>query len=110
MLKDAGLNRDSFLNCFRAEPSQRSALIHDAWTDIAKVFIIAVVLDGIYQVVMFRWFYPMQTLIVACVLSIVPYLLIRGPVMHLVHHYLPRRKDGSAGKSSSSEAPLEDVS
>ena len=92
-LKDAGLNRDSFLTSFRAEPSKRSALIHGAWTDIAKVFIIAALLDGIYQVVIFRWFYPLQTLIVACVLSIVPYLLIRGPVMHLVHHRLPRRKD-----------------
>jgi hypothetical protein len=92
-MRDAGLNRDSFLKSFRAEPSKRSALIHDAWTDIAKVFIIAAVLDGIYQVVMFRWFYPLQTLIVAGVLSIVPYFLIRIPVMHLLHHYLPRRKD-----------------
>jgi hypothetical protein len=92
-LRDAGLNRDSFLRSFRAEPSKRSALIHDAWTDIAKVFIIAAVLDGIYQVVMFRWFYPLQTLIVAGVLSIVPYFLIRVPVMHLLHDYLPRRKD-----------------
>ncbi len=92
-MRDAGLNRDSFLKSFQAEPSKRSALIHDAWTDIAKVFIIAAILDGIYQVVMFRWFYPMQTLIVACILSIVPYVLIRVPVMHLMHRHLPRRKD-----------------
>jgi hypothetical protein len=56
---------------------------------VAKVFIMAVVIDFIYQLIVFRWFYPGQAVIVAVVLAIVPFLLIRGPVNRIVrrsHH------------------------
>ena len=46
--------------------------------DIGRVFIIAVVIDFIYQTIVFRWFYPSQALIVAAALAILPYLIFRG--------------------------------
>ncbi len=65
------------------------ALVHDAAhrrqrlkggrKSIAKVFAIALVLDGIYQYLVLRWFYPGEALLVACVLAVIPYLLVRGP-------------------------------
>jgi hypothetical protein len=51
---------------------------------VGKVFILAVVLDTIYQYLEFRWFYPGEALAVAFSLAILPYLLIRGAVTHLV--------------------------
>ena len=45
---------------------------------MGKLFLAAVVLDVIYQVVVLRWFYPVQALVVAVVLAVVPYLLVRG--------------------------------
>lgn len=50
---------------------------------MAKVFIIAFVIDAIYQYIVLRWFYPGEALIVAFVLAVVPYVLIRGPVNRL---------------------------
>ena len=38
------------------------------------------VLDGVYQYLVLRWFYPGEALLVACVLAVIPYLLVRGPV------------------------------
>jgi uncharacterized MnhB-related membrane protein len=43
-----------------------------------------VIVDAIYQVIALRWFYLVESPDVAITVAIVPYLLIRGPVGHLV--------------------------
>jgi hypothetical protein len=47
---------------------------------LGKVFVIALILDAIYQFQEFRWFYPGEALLVALILAAVPYFLLRGPV------------------------------
>jgi hypothetical protein len=47
---------------------------------VGRVFILAVVLDVICQIILFRWIYPSEALLVATFPAIVPYLLVRGPV------------------------------
>jgi hypothetical protein len=47
---------------------------------VGKVFILALVLDSIYQLAVNRGVYVLELLITATVLAIVPYVLIRGPV------------------------------
>ena len=54
--------------------------LRSGWKSVSKVFILAVILDVIYQIIVYRWFYPFETLLVAVVLAIVPYLMIRGTV------------------------------
>jgi len=56
------------------------AMLKDGWQDVGKVFILAVVLDVIYQWIVQRFVYPGEVIIVAFVLAIVPYLLLRGLV------------------------------
>src|SRR5438093_11485921 len=46
----------------------------------SKFFVMAIVIDGIYQFIVCRWFYPGEAIITALILAFVPYLLIRGPV------------------------------
>ena len=65
----------------------RRDLLREGWKDIRTVFIIALGLDMIYAVIVHRWVYPGQTLLVAAVLAIVPYLLIRGPVTRIMHWF-----------------------
>jgi len=55
---------------------------------------VALAIDVIYQLVVLRWIYPGETLLVAFLLACVPYLLIRGPVNRIAR--MPRRV-GSAG-------------
>jgi hypothetical protein len=64
-------------------PARRPELLRLVWQDIGKVFMVAVALDVIYESIVYRWVYPGQALIVATVLAIIPYLLIRGPVTRL---------------------------
>ena len=58
-------------------------MIKDGWKSVGKVFIIALVLDAVYQIVVLRFLYPGEALIVAFVLAIVPYLILRGLVTRL---------------------------
>lgn len=62
----------------RPRPPQRSAPLRRLRVDAGTLCLVAVVRDVIYQVLVLRWFYPVQTLIVATALAVVPDLLVRG--------------------------------
>lgn len=64
-------------------PEHRRELFRDGWKSVGKVFVIAVIIDAVYQLIALRWFYPGEALVVAAVLAFVPYLLIRGPANRL---------------------------
>ena len=79
-LKDAREGRPAYFWAIFTDPAQRREMLRDGWKSVGRVFIFAIVMDGIYQFIVLRWFYPLEALIVAIVLAICPYLLIRGPV------------------------------
>lgn len=91
-LRDARENRPPYLWTVLTDPSQRGDLLRHGWKAIGRVFILAIVMDIIYQLIVVRWIYPLETLIVAIALAVVPYLLIRGPVNRLVSWWYRRRK------------------
>lgn len=82
-LKDAREGRTLYFWSILSNPAHRHDLLRQGWKDVGKVFILAVVLDVIYQFIVVRWLYPGETLIVATVLAIFPYLLIRGSVTRI---------------------------
>src|SRR5882672_8685948 len=79
-LRDARQGRPAYFWSLFTEPGLRRDLLRDGWRSISKVFIIAVVLDAIYQLIVLHWFYPFETLLVAVHLALIPYTLVRGPV------------------------------
>ena len=79
-LRDAHQGRPAYFWSLFTEPDLRRDLLRDGWRSISKVFIIAVVLDAIYQLIVLHWFYPFETLLVAVLLALIPYALVRGPV------------------------------
>jgi hypothetical protein len=48
--------------------------------DTAKVFVIAVILDFLYQLSVQRGVYTLELFFTAVTLALVPYALLRGPV------------------------------
>ena len=61
-----------------SNPVKRRELLREGWKDIAKVFVAAVVIDLIYQIIELQWLHPEEALIVAAMLALLPYLLLRG--------------------------------
>jgi hypothetical protein len=81
--KDAREGRPAFLGAFITDPVERRRLFRSALKDIGRVFLVAIVLDTAYQLIVFRWVYPGEVLVVAVVCAIVPYVLVRGPITRL---------------------------
>jgi hypothetical protein len=83
-LKDAKEGRPAHGWAILTAAVHRRELLRDTWKDVAKVFVAAVVIDLVYEVIVFRWVYPLQSLIVAAILALLPYLLIRGAFTGIV--------------------------
>jgi hypothetical protein len=77
-LRDARTGHPAYGWTVTTDPVQRRALIRAGWNDVWKVFTAAVIVDLIYEVLEFLWVYPGQALIVAAVLALPSYFLIRG--------------------------------
>ena len=82
-LRDARENKPPFFWALAFNPEHRRDLLKQGWKDIGKVFIATVILDVVYQIVVLRMVYPGEAIIVAVLLALVPYLLLRAPVARL---------------------------
>jgi hypothetical protein len=82
-LRDARLHQPPYLWAVFTSRGERRALLQSAWKDIGKVFLMASLLDTIYQIAVVGWLYPRQALVIAFALAIVPYVIVRGPVARI---------------------------
>ncbi|MCP6769419.1 hypothetical protein NL529_31690, partial [Klebsiella pneumoniae] len=62
-------------------------LLHEGWQGARTPFLVAVVLDCIYQLLTFRFIYPVELLFTATLLALVPYALLRGPFNRLARSF-----------------------
>jgi hypothetical protein len=88
-LKDAREGRPAYFYSLLTDPANRRSRLREGFKAVARVFVLAIIMDLIYQVIVLRWFYPLQSLIVAFVLALLPYILLRGPVNRIAR-YLKR--------------------
>jgi len=79
-LKDAREGRPAYFYSLFTDPENRRSRLREGFKAVSRVFAFAIVMDLIYQLTVLRWFYPLQALIVAIVLALLPYILLRGPV------------------------------
>ncbi|MES2219489.1 MAG: hypothetical protein V4587_00805 [Acidobacteriota bacterium] len=83
-VKDGRASRPAYLWELVSTAPGRKQLLRQGWKRVSRVFLLAVLLDVIYQLMEFHWFYPGETLIVAILLAIIPYFILRGPVNRFV--------------------------
>jgi Na+-translocating ferredoxin:NAD+ oxidoreductase RnfD subunit len=82
-LKDARTGQSPYAWAIAHDPAHRAMLLREGWKSIAKIFVLAAVLEGVYQVKVFHWVYPVELLLIAFLLACLPYLLIRGFVTRI---------------------------
>lgn len=82
-LRDAHQNRPAFLWAVLWNPAHRRELLRQGWKDVGKVFVLAAILDVVYQLIVHRAVYSLELLITAVTLAIVPYVLVRGPISRI---------------------------
>lgn len=87
-IKDARAGRPAFLWSAITDPAQRPTLLRQAWKDVGKIFIFAMVLDAIYQLIQLHALHVLELLIVAPTLAFVPYSLFRGPTTRIARRFI----------------------
>ena len=96
-MKDAKEGRPPYLWTILTDPSQRYSLLREGWSAIARVFILAIVMDVVYQWLYLHWIYPLELLTIAILLAVVPYLLMRGPVNRIARRRINGHATAKAG-------------
>src|SRR6478752_5282756 len=76
--RDARLGKPSILCDLFSDPITRQERFRQVWKDVGTVFIVALVLDSIYQVIVQRGIFALELLLTATVLALVPYVVARG--------------------------------
>lgn len=83
-VKDAKTGKPPYFWALLSTPGYRKELVKQGWRSVGKIFILAMILDVIYQLKVHSTVYAGELLIVAFVLAIVPYLVVRGPINRIV--------------------------
>ena len=107
-VRDVKEGNPIFFGAFVTSPTERRRLFRSGLKDFGRIFIIACVLDTTYQFLVFRTFYPGQMLIVAVVCAIVPYFLVRGPILRFAH-WLRLRLGGAPDTSTAAAKPDSEI-
>jgi hypothetical protein len=81
--RDAREGRSAYGWALLTDSAQRRYLIESGWTGIAKVFVVALALDLVYEIMVWHGLKPLQALLTATLLAVLPYALLRGPINRL---------------------------
>ena len=98
-LRDARAGRSPFLWTILGSPDDRRRLIREGLIAIGKLAVMAIVLDFVYQLLVFRRIYPVEAIDVAFLLAFVPYFVLRGPVNRIASLWI-RPGERAAGQGS----------
>lgn len=89
-MKDAKTNRPPYFWTICWNSEHRKDFLKNGLRAVAKVLILAIILDAIYQLIELHWFYPGEAIIVAITLGFIPYLIIRGPANRIARWWFSR--------------------
>jgi hypothetical protein len=69
----------------------RSGRLWEGIVSTARILILGVVMDMIYQWKVLDTFYPGQSAVIAILLAFIPYLVLRGPFQRIAYHWVARK-------------------
>ena len=87
-VNDARTGRTPFFQAILTDPAQCAGRVHEALVATARIILLGLVMDGIYQAIEFNYFHPVEAAIIALVLAFVPYVLLRGLVTRAARRWL----------------------
>jgi Ca2+/Na+ antiporter len=94
-VRDAKKGRPAYFWRVVANPVERRDLLSEAWHHVRRVIVLGVVMEVLYEVIVFKRIQPLQLVVIVLGLAFVPYVLLRGPVNRIARRWLathPRKK------------------
>jgi len=86
-LYDVRGGRSPFLWTILSNPQERGGRLREGLNATARILLLGLVMDTVYQIIVFRAFYPYEALIIALLLVFVPYVLVRGLTSRAARRY-----------------------
>jgi len=80
----------TFRFILQRDPQGRSGRLWEGFVSTARIIILGLIMDTVYQWVVFKTFYPVQAAVIAILLAFVPYLVLRGPIERIAYHWIAR--------------------
>lgn len=82
-LRDARAHKPPFFWALLCHAECRREMLRSGWKDISRIFLLGLVLDVVYQIIALHTVYPGEAVVVAILVALFPYILVRGPVTRL---------------------------
>ena len=89
-VKDAKSGRPPYFWNIVNDPTARRASIHEGVKATARILLLGLVMEIIYQYKVLGTFHVLEAINVIVALCFLPYLLLRGPINRLVRWWLAR--------------------
>jgi hypothetical protein len=102
-MADARAGKPPYFWGLLSDSGQRDSMLKDGWKSVGRVFILALVLDVVYQIIELHFVYVGEAIIVAFVLAILPYLILRGVVTRIARRNLLRHQHAQPTPLGSSQ-------
>jgi len=93
-VNDARSGRTPFFAGALADPAQRTVRLNEALVATARIILLGLMMDGIYQAIEFKTFHPAEAVIIALALAFVPYLLLRGLIARAARRWVGNSSSG----------------
>ena len=84
---DARARRSPYFMTVLRNPQERVGRLREGLNATARIIFLGLVMDGIYQVIVLRQFYPAEAVIVALLFAFIPYVIIRGPATRIARRW-----------------------
>jgi putative membrane protein len=93
-INDAKSRRSPYFWSLLANPFAGGHRLYEGLISTARVILLGLCMDAIYQWIVLKTFYPAEAVIVAIALAFFPYVLLRGPITRIAR----RRLDAASGE------------
>jgi hypothetical protein len=93
-VRDARSRRSPYYRALLTNPFEDRQRLYEGLISTARVILLGLCMDAIYQWIVLKTFYPVEAVIVAIGLAFFPYLLLRGPIARIARW----RLDATAGE------------
>jgi hypothetical protein len=87
-LRDARAGKSPYFWTLVTNPRKRLRRLNEGLNATARVILLGLVMDMIYQAIVLRQFYPGEAVIVALLFAFVPYVIIRGPALRIARRWV----------------------
>jgi uncharacterized protein YjeT (DUF2065 family) len=91
--EDARAGRSPYFMTVLRNPQERMGRLREGINATARIILLGLVMDVIYQLLVLKTFYPNEALVIALLLAFVPYVIIRGLVLRVARSRIRGSRD-----------------